>query len=114
MKLARMALTAEDQFNLEVLKLLLHVSWVDGAVDQSEANMLLGLGRSWTVPEVALQKLMDAVKAGRKPSEPNWELLRQRSDDALQAARALVLADGKVQKEEIALLKSIQALLMNG
>lgn len=109
-----MALTAEDQFNLEVLKLLLHVSWVDGAVDQSEANMLMGLGRSWTVPEVALQKLMEAVKAGRKPSEPNWELLRQRADDALQAARALVLADGKVQKEEIALLKNVQTLLMNG
>jgi hypothetical protein len=57
---------------------------------------------------------MDAVKTGRKPSEPDWELLRQRADDALQAARALVLVDGKVQKEEVALLKSVQALLMNG
>jgi hypothetical protein len=109
-----MALTAEDQFNLEVLKLLLHASWVDGAVDQAEANMLMGLGRSWTLPEVALQKLMDGVKTGRKPAEPDWELLRQRADDALQAARALVLVDGKVQKEEVALLKSVQALLMNG
>lgn len=109
-----MALSADDQFNLEVLKLLLHVAWVDGAVDQTEASMLLGLGRSWTVPELALQKLMEAVKAGKKPSEPNWELLRQRSDEALQAARALVLADGKVMKEEIALLKNVQAALMGG
>ncbi|MBE2250813.1 MAG: TerB family tellurite resistance protein [Myxococcus sp.] len=109
-----MALSTEDQFNLEVLKLLLHVAWVDGAVDQAEANMLLSLGRSWTVPELALQKLMEAVKAGRRPSEPNWDLLRERADDALQAARALVLADGKVQKEEIALLKNLQAALMNG
>lgn len=106
-----MPLTPDDQFNLEVLKLLLHVSWVDGAVDQAEANMLLGLGRSWTVPEAALQKLMEAVKAGRRPSEPNWALLRERPDDVLQAARALVLADGKVERSEIDLLKSVQALL---
>ena len=92
-----MALTAEDQFNLEVLKLLLHASWVDGAVDQAEANMLMGLGRSWTLPEVALQKLMDGVKTGRKPAEPDWELLRQRADDALQAARALVLVESAMR-----------------
>jgi hypothetical protein len=110
-KLARMALSEDDQFNLEVLKLLLHLAWVDGAVDQAEVNMLLGLGRSWTVPEQLLQKLMEAVKAGKRPSEPNWDLLRERPDDALQAARALVLADGKVVKEEIALLKSVQAAL---
>lgn len=109
-----MALSADDQFNLEVLKLLLHVAWVDGSVDQREANMLLGLGRSWAVPEVSLQKLMEAVKAGKKPSEPNWEVLRQRSDEALQAARALVLADGKVMQEETALLKNVQAALMGG
>lgn len=109
-----MALSHDDRFNLEVLKLLLHVAWVDGAVDQTEANMLLGLGRSWTVPEVALQKLMEAVKAGKRPSDPDWELLRSRSDEALQAARGLVLVDGKVQKEEIALLKNVQAALMGG
>ncbi|MER2565025.1 MAG: TerB family tellurite resistance protein [Myxococcaceae bacterium] len=109
-----MALSTDDKFNLEVLKLLLHVAWVDGAVDQTEANMLLGLGRSWSVPEVALQKLMEAVQSGRRPADPNWELLRSRSDDTLQAARSLVLADGKVQKEEIALLKSVQAALMGG
>jgi uncharacterized tellurite resistance protein B-like protein len=109
-----MALSDDDRFNLEVLKLLLHVAWVDGAVDQTEVNMLLGLGRSWTVPEQALQKLMEAVKAGRRPAEPDWDMLRQRSDDVLQAARALVLADGKVEKGEIALLKNVQAALMNG
>jgi uncharacterized tellurite resistance protein B-like protein len=109
-----MTLTIDDQFNLEVLKLLLHVSWVDGEIEQSEANMVAGLGRSWTVPELALQQLMQTVQAGQKPSEPNWELLRQRPDEALQAARALVLADGKVKTEESVLLKSIQKLLTNG
>lgn len=109
-----MALSEDDRFNLEVLKLLLHVSWVDGAVDQHEANMLLGLGRSWTVPEGALQKLLDGVQAGKKPAEPDYELLRRRSDEALQAARALVLADGQVHPEETALLKRVQAALLGG
>lgn len=107
-----MALSDEDKFNLEVLKLLLHVAWVDGTVDQHEANMLLGLGRSWSVPEAALQKLMESVQAGRRPSEPDFELLRSRSDDAMQAARALVLSDGKVMPEESALLKKVQAALL--
>jgi tellurite resistance protein len=108
-----MALSDEDRFNLEVLKLLLHVAWVDGVVDPHEAQMLRGLGRSWAVPEVALQKLMESLDAGRRPSEPDWQLLKTRADDALQAARALVLADGKVAPEESALLKRV-AQSLNG
>jgi tellurite resistance protein len=106
-----MPLSEEDQFNLEVLKLLLHVAWVDGTVDPHEANMLLGLGRSWTVPEAALQTLMESIGAGRKPSEPDYALLRTRPDEVLQAARALVLADGVVHPEETALLKKVQLAL---
>jgi tellurite resistance protein len=104
-------LSEEVTFNLEVLKLLLTVAWVDGEVDQQEANMLLGLGRSWTVPERALQQLMQTIKAGERPTEPDYALLRTRKDDALQAARALMLADGKAKSEEIALLKRVQAAL---
>ncbi len=106
-----MALSTEDTFNLEVLKLLLTVAWVDGEVDQHEAQMVMGLGRSWTVPEADLQHLMAGVKAGQKPGEPDWALLKTRADDAIMAARALVLADGKVKPEESALLKKVLASL---
>ncbi|MDP1826989.1 MAG: TerB family tellurite resistance protein [Archangium sp.] len=106
-----MALSAEDTFNLEVLRLLLFVAWVDGEVDQHEAQMVMSLGRSWTVPEDALQALMADVKAGKKPGEPDWALLKTRSDDAITAARALVLSDGKVKAEESALLKRLVASL---
>ena len=106
-----MALSAEDTFILEVLKLLLLVAWVDGEVEQHEANMVMGLGRSWSVPEPELKVLMEDLKAGRKIGEPNWELLKSRKDDALTAARALVLADGKVKPEESALLKRVVASL---
>lgn len=106
-----MALSAEDTFNLEVLKLLLFVAWVDGVVDQHEAQMVLSLGRSWTVPEGELQALLADVKEGRKPGEPDWALLKTRSDDAITAARALVLSDGNVKPEESALLKRVVASL---
>ncbi len=106
-----MTLSAEDTFSLEVLKLLVHVAWVDGAVDQKEAQMIMGLGRSWTVPEQALQGLMAKVKEGQKPSEPDWSLLKPRADEALAAARALVLTDGQVHAEESALLKKVVASL---
>ena len=106
-----MSLSAEDTFNLEVLKLLLSVAWVDGEVEQHEMHMVMGLGRSWSVPEQALHDLMVDLKAGLKPGEPDWALLKTRSDDALTAARALVLADGKVKPEESALLKKVVASL---
>ena len=106
-----MSFSAEDTFNLEVLKLLLNVAWVDGEVDQQEAQMVMGLGRSWGVPEMSLRALMDDLKVGKKPGEPDWVLLKTRADDAITAARALVLADGKVKPEESALLKKVVALL---
>jgi uncharacterized membrane protein YebE (DUF533 family) len=104
-------LSDDDRFNLEVLKLLLTVAWVDGEVDQTEANMVMGLGRSWTVPEGELQHLMQSIKLGQRPAEPDYALLRTRPDDALQAARALMLADGKAKGEEISLLKKVKASL---
>ena len=47
----------------------------------------------------------------KKNAEPDWGLLKTRKDDAITAARALVLADGKVKPEESALLKKVIASL---
>ena len=89
----------------------LHDALVDGAVDQHESQLILSLGRSWTVPEGALHALLEDVKEGKKPAEPDWALLKTRADDAVMAARTLVLADGKVKPDESALLKKIVATL---
>jgi hypothetical protein len=106
-----MSFSAEDTFNLEVLKLLLTLAWVDGEVEQHEAQMVMGLGRSWGVPEMSLRALMDDVKAGKRPGEPDYALLKTRADEAITAARALVLSDGKIAPEESALLKRVVAAL---
>lgn len=104
-------MTPEDLFNLEVLKLLLSLAWKDRAFDPVERNMILGLGRSWLVPEAELQALSAQGDPGQAPLQLDWTLLRSRKDDVLTAARALVLSDGKVQREETALLKEIQKTL---
>lgn len=83
-------------------------------MEQHEANKLLGPGRSWSVPGPALEKLMEVITAGERPAGPDSTLLRQRPDDALQAAHALVLADGQVRPEETEPLKRVRAVLTEG
>jgi tellurite resistance protein len=106
-----MALSTEDRFNLEVLRLLLHLAWADGTVAEAEEHLILGLGRSWLVPEPELHRLKESIRAGQRPGELDYPLLRTRSDDVLQAASALVAADGKIAPEETALLKKVKAAL---
>lgn len=106
-----MALSDDDRFNLEVLKLVMHFAWSDGELANEEVNMLIGLGRSWYVPEPALQKLIEGLRTGKRPGEPDWALLRTRPDDVLEAIRAVVLADGAVMVEESALMEKVQAAL---
>lgn len=110
----RLVMTApsdDDRFNLEVVKLLLEIAWADQEVDEREKQMILGAARSWSVPEPELKVLMTRLEQGTPLPKPDLELLRTRADDVMTAARALVLSDGKVKKEESALLKQLAAQL---
>ena len=102
--------TEEDRFGLEVLKLLAQLAWVDGKVEQRERLVVQGLGRSWSVPEKDLQALLDALQAGHPPA-PDLELLRPRGEEVLEAARALVAAEGREAGEEKRLLEELQRKL---
>ncbi len=101
----------EDRFNLEVVKLLLKLAWVDQEIDSHEKNLILGAARSWSVPEPELKQLMVRLEQGAPLPEPDLALLKTRPDDVMTAARAVVLSDGKVKKEESALLKQLAAAL---
>jgi uncharacterized membrane protein YebE (DUF533 family) len=103
--------SADDRFNLEVVKLLLKIAWVDQEVDEREKQMIMGAARSWSVPEPDLKQLMARLEQGQPLPEPDVAMLRTRADDVMMAARALVLSDGKVKKEESALLKQLAASL---
>ncbi|MBK7862477.1 MAG: TerB family tellurite resistance protein [Archangiaceae bacterium] len=104
-------ISPEDRFNLEVVKLLLKIAWVDNEVDEREKQTIVGAARSWNVPEPELKQLLTRLEQGAPLPEPDLALLRPRADDVMTAARALVLSDGKVKKEESALLKQLAASL---
>jgi hypothetical protein len=103
--------TDDDRFNLELIKLLLKIAWVDQELDAHEKNLILGAARSWSVPEPELKQLLVRLEQGDPLPEPDVALLKARVDDVMTAARALVLSDGKVKKEESALLKQLAATL---
>ena len=105
-------MSPEDLFNLEVLKLLLTVAWRDGEYDAHEKNMILGLAKSWSVPRDEVENLTQRTDLGQKPLSVDWALLKSRKDDVMTAARAMVLADGKVKREETTLLKDIEKALL--
>ncbi|MFE8602524.1 tellurite resistance TerB family protein [Archangium violaceum] len=106
-----MTLTAEDRFNIEVIKLLLQVAWVDREISKTERMVVLGLGRSWSVPEAELHALMDRLDIGGTLPEPDLEVLRTRPDEVLEAARALCVSDGKLAEGEKAMLERITSRL---
>lgn len=106
-----MALTDEDRFNIEVLKLLLQVAWADGEVEEREAMMILGLGRSWSVPESELTTLREKLDKGDPLPQPDMALLKSRADDAIEAVRAMVFADGKLKRDERDMVKQIAEML---
>jgi hypothetical protein len=103
--------SADERFNLEVVKLLLKLARVDNEVDVHERQMIFGAGRSWNVSEPELQRLMSVLDSGQPVPEPDLGVLKPRADDVMTAARALVLSDGKVKLEETALLKELAKAL---
>jgi hypothetical protein len=103
--------SAEDRFNIEVIKLLLQVAWSDRQLTQAEHLVVFGLGRSWNVPEHELQALLGKLKAGGALPEPDMDVLRTRPDDVLEAARALSVSDGHLAKKEKELIAAIQQRL---
>lgn len=101
----------DERFNVEVLKLLLQVAWADGNVDEREALALIGLGRSWSVPESELKVLRERLEKGDPLPQPDMAVLKTRPDDVLVAVRAMVFADGKLDRDEGEMVKQIADML---
>jgi uncharacterized tellurite resistance protein B-like protein len=100
-----------DDFNVEVLKLLLQVAWADGEVAEREAQVIKGLGRSWTVDEKTLTFLLEKLEEGHPLPAPNLKLLKTRPDEVMEAARALVAADGRTDVQETELLEQLKTMM---
>ena len=103
--------TGDVVFDTEVIKLLLQVAWADDEVSREEKMMILGLARSWYVPEPEIKYLIERLDQGQPLPQPNLKLLRTRPDDVLTAVRGLVLSDGKVAGAESEMIKQIAEML---
>lgn len=103
--------TGDVVFDTEVIKLLLQVAWADDEVSREEKMMILGLARSWYVPEPEIKVLIERLDQGQPLPQPNLKLLRTRLDDVMTAVRGLVLSDGKVAESESDMIKQIEAML---
>jgi hypothetical protein len=103
--------TPENQFHIELLKLLLHVAWSDNEVDPREARALIGAARRWEVPQVELERLERCLDQGESMPAPNLGLLRQRPDDVLATVRALIALDTDVHFSEKKMIAQIRELL---
>jgi tellurite resistance protein len=105
------SLTAEDEFNIEVLKLLLQLAWSDGEVAPEESALILGAARSWGVPEQEIAHLRGYLGKEEPLPAPNMGLLRTRPDQVLEAARALIASDGRLHAGERELLDELRLIL---
>ncbi|WP_257454717.1 tellurite resistance TerB family protein [Archangium lipolyticum] len=106
--------TAEDDFNIEVLKLMLQLAWSDGQLDEREVGLLLGSARSWGVPESEVAALRKALESNALPPAPDLALLRNRPDEVFEAARALIACDGQLQASEQEMLEELRIILSPG
>jgi tellurite resistance protein len=106
--------TPEDHFNIEVLKLMLQLAWSDDRIDVQEVGTILGAARSWGVPEPEVAALKKALEGGVTLPAPDLGLLRGRADEVLEAARALIASDGKLQASEQEMLEELRLILSPG
>ena len=104
----------QDDFNVEVLKLMLQLAWSDGQIDPQEAGTLLGAARSWGVPESEVAALKKGLERYSAPPAPDLALLRERTDEVFEAARALIASDGRLQPAEEEMLEELRVILGPG
>ncbi len=104
-------LTAEDDFNIEVLKLLLQLAWSDERVAPEEVGLILGAARSWGVPEAEVGALKACLDGKELLPAPDLGLLRERPDAVFEAVRALIACDGHLQAAESEMLDELRIIL---
>jgi tellurite resistance protein len=101
----------EVVFRIEVVKLLLQVAWSDDELDPRERAHVLEVAKRWDIPDEQVQVLMYRLDQGQPLPSPNLGLLKKQPEQALSAARSLMLADGKFAKDEADMLAQIKQLL---
>lgn len=101
----------QSRFYIEVLKLLLQVITSDDEVAPEELTHFSTVARRWQVPASEADVLIERLKQGQPLPAPDMGLLRSRAQDVIEAARALVGSDQRIDAAEIDMLMQIRELL---
>jgi tellurite resistance protein len=96
--------------NTEALKLLVQVASANDHIHDKERELLARLAKTWKVSHV-LEALFAELDAKHPLSQPQLSILRPHADRILNAARALVAADGEIDADEDDMLTEVKALL---
>ncbi len=98
-------------FNIETMKLLLQVAWVDHQLAPEERQLIADLGLAWNVPDAVMHQLLAHLDQGTPLPQPNLGLLKGRPAEVVAAAQAFVAADGVVDADEADFVAQVKALL---
>lgn len=101
----------QSRFYLEVLKLLLQVITSDDEAAPEELSHFATVARRWNVPASETDLLIERLKQGQPLPAPDMGLLRSRPQDVIEAARALVGSDQRIDAAELDMLLQIRELL---
>lgn len=102
---------SEDAFHSEVLKLLVHIAWADGVVEEAEIAAIKELGLSWNVPPAELEQVVTRLQNRQAAAAPNMQLLRANPRAVMNAVREVVMSDGRLDLEELDVLGTVAQLL---
>ena len=104
-------MTEEQQFHLEVLKLLLQVGWADHDLQAAEVALILDLAQRFNLPKEEILAL-DTCMCGDAPlPPPDLGLLKSRREDVLDAVGELLVSDLDIATEEREMLAQIESLI---
>jgi tellurite resistance protein len=103
--------SSDPVFNAEALKLLLQVAWADDQLDPKERAFVAKLGPAWHVPEQVMVVLLDHLDRGKPLPQPNVTLLRTKPDAVIDAAEALLAADGVIDAVEAEFIEEVRQIL---
>lgn len=101
----------EKRLTHELLKLLVQFAWADDEVAKEETDHILFIARAAGLEPAALAELESALDGLGKAPAPDLGLLRQHRDEALAAAKVLLMTDQHMDDSESELLEQLGELL---
>jgi uncharacterized tellurite resistance protein B-like protein len=103
--------TAPDDFQLELIKVLLCVAWADHRMVRTEAELIRDVARKLGLSEPHRLQMEAWLQQETPLPQPDYARLKPHKRAVLAALRTLILADNRIAPEEAIMLKEIEAAL---